>query len=63
MVECKDGKCSIAEADWRQFQEFHALTHKRMGQINAEVADTNRTMRQLMGQLAACMSRQPEREI
>jgi hypothetical protein len=63
MVECKDGKCVIAEDDWKRFQEFHRQVRIQMEAINEAAEAQNKQMYGLMGQLAACNSRIPQKEI
>lgn len=63
MVECRDGKCVMDEADYRRLQEFHAETRKQMDRINESIENHNKAYVGLMGQLAACQSRQPQREV
>jgi hypothetical protein len=63
MVECKDGKCVIAEADWKRFQEFHKQVRIQMEAINEATEAQNKQLYGLMGQLAACNSRIPQKEI
>lgn len=63
MVECKSGKCVIDEADWKRFQEFHKQVRTQMEAINEATEAQNKQLYGLMGQLAACNSRQPQKEI
>lgn len=63
MVECKDGKCVIAEADWKRFQEFHKQVRTQMEAINEATEAQNKQMYALMGQLAACNASKPQREV
>jgi hypothetical protein len=63
MVECKDGKCVISEADWKRFQEFHRQVRIQMEAINEATEAQNKQLYGLMGQLAACNSRIPQKEI
>jgi hypothetical protein len=63
MAECKDGKCVIAEADWKQFQAFHRQVRIQMEAMAEGVEAQNKQLYGLMGQLAACNSRIPQKEI
>ena len=62
MVECANGKCVISEADWKQFQEFHKAARAQMENMAEGMEAQNKQMYGLMGALAACRSRQPEKE-
>lgn len=63
MVECRDGKCVISEADWNRYREFHLETRKQMARINESIAEGNKAYIQLMGRLAARQAKIPEREV
>ena len=62
MAECSQGKCVIAEADWKQLQEFHKLTRKRMESMHSDLQEQSRVMNSMLGQIMECRSRLPERE-
>jgi hypothetical protein len=63
MAECSNGKCVISEADWKQFQEFHKQTRKGVEDMQAHIGEQSRALMGMMGKLAACQAKQPEREV
>lgn len=63
MVECKNGMCQISEEDWNRFREFHLETRKQMARIDESIANQNQAYIGLMGALAACQARTPQKEV
>jgi hypothetical protein len=63
MVECKDGKCVIDEADWQRYREFHIETKRQMHRIDAQINVQNALFEKLMGDLTTCQSRTPQKEV
>jgi hypothetical protein len=63
MVECKDGKCVIDETDLKRYREFASAQTKAMEAMQEEGARNTRTFMALMGELAKCQSRLPQKEV
>jgi hypothetical protein len=63
LAECKNGKCVMDEADYKRLQEFHKQVRIQMEAINEATEAQNKQLYGLMGQLAACNSRIPPKEI
>jgi hypothetical protein len=63
LVECKNGKCVIDEADWEKYREFAKAQRLAMEAMQEEGARNTRTFMALMGELAKCQSRLPQKEV
>jgi hypothetical protein len=63
MAVCKDGKCVIAEEDWKRFQEFHKAVKEATGRVNETIEQLQAQVQSTDAQLARCKSQQADRPI
>ena len=62
MAECKDGKCVVAEADWKRFKEFWRAVEKFANELQEKAQQDAQAQANLMGQLAGCKAMLEERK-
>lgn len=60
-AECRDGVCTISEADWKRYQEFHRQTLIVMEKIDANTLDMEATIQGLSGEVNRCHSQLEKR--
>ena len=60
MAECKDGKCTISEADWKQFQAFHKRVREMTAAVDAQTASLMREAEIARAEAARCKAQQPD---
>ncbi len=61
LVECKDGKCSMTEEDWKQLREYHNRVREFIARVDKKNDQDNRAMPELMQKLSSCMAILEER--
>ena len=63
LAKCDNGKCWMAESDYRRLQEYHKAAREALLAVEAEQARHQASTIRLLNELNACRSRQPEKEI
>lgn len=63
MAECKDGKCTISEADWKQFQAFHKRVREVTAAVDEQTQSLQRQAELAQAEAARCKSQLPEKTV
>jgi hypothetical protein len=60
---CANGQCVMAEADYRKLQQFHKDARVAFQGMQGHIEEQDAVINRLAGQVAACKSRQAERDL
>lgn len=62
MAVCKDGKCVVAEADWKRFKEFWKRVEQFAMEMDEKAQADQKAQWELMQKLNSCMAILAERK-